>query len=84
MRHKWSWKPVVVGAILFGVLMCLFTGWLVAALDCPGLKWGCLSHRSLATDLISFGFPSLLIGGMIGAGLGALFTLARNMMQKKG
>jgi hypothetical protein len=83
MRNKWLWKPVVVGAILFGLLGCLFTGWMVAALDCPGLKWECLSRHSLTTDLIGFGLLSLLIGGLIGACLGVLFALIRNMIRKK-
>jgi len=83
MHSKLSWKSILVGAILFGSLGCLFIGWMVAALDCPGLKWDCLSRHSVITELINFGLVSLLIGGLIGACLGVLFTIIRNMVRYK-
>jgi hypothetical protein len=85
MRNKWFWRPVIVGAIIFAVLGYFFTGYMFAVLTCPGLKQTCLSPtQTLFTDILQFAWPSIPVGGLIGAGLGTFFAVIRKRVWGKG
>ena len=79
MSRKWFWKPVLVGAVIAGVLGCLLLASLLAV-----LSGGRYSADSLVKDLVAFGLPSLALGALIGAGLGALFAVIRKRVQARG
>jgi len=84
MSSRWFWKPVMVGAIIFTLLGCIFIGWLLVVLTCPGLRWTCLSStQTIFIDLLSIGLPTILIGVLIGAVLGALFAVIRKRVRGK-
>jgi hypothetical protein len=72
MNSKLLWKPVLVGAIVFGGLACLIIVWFAVALD------------GSASDLVGLGLRLLPIGGLIGAALGALFAVIRKRFRGKG
>lgn len=86
MSNRWFWKPVMVGATVLALLGCFFGGFLLffsAVLTCPGLEWACLSStQEIFTDLLYFGCPPILIGGLTGAGLGALYAGIRRWIRK--
>jgi len=79
MNSKWFWKPVLVGAVIFGVLGCLLLALLLAA-----LSGGRYSADTLSKDLVTFGLPSLALGALIGAGLGAVYAVIRKRVQGRG
>ena len=79
MSSKWFWKPVLVGAVIVGVLGCLFLALLEVI-----LSGGVPSAGSLNRDLVAYGLPTLGGGALIGAGLGALFALIRKKVRGKG
>jgi hypothetical protein len=85
MSKQWLWKPVIVGAVVCAVLGCLFIGYVIAILTCPGLMRTCLSStHTLFVDIFHFGWPSVLTGGLVGAGLGALFAVIRKRVRGNG
>jgi len=61
MRDKWMWVPVLFGAIILGWLALLCAAYWVLVLE--------ESHSPVIC------LPSLTIGALIGAGLGALLSV---------
>jgi hypothetical protein len=80
MRSKWFWKPVVVGAVILGMLGCLFVA-LVLAMLYTGVSGFADTYIN---DLVSFAPPWLVGGALIGACLGALFAVIRKRVRGKG
>jgi len=76
MSSKWFWKPVLVGAVIGGVLGCLFIALVLAVLSFPGY-----SADSYINDLAALAPPWLARGALIGAGLGALFAVIRKRVR---
>lgn len=83
MSGRWWSKPVTVGAIVFGLLAFSYTEFMVAAFSCPGNYSNpfCMGDP-LIPNLIRSGLAALLIGGSIGAGLGALYAMIRKRIRK--
>jgi hypothetical protein len=79
MSSKWFWRPVLVGAVIAGMLGCLLLASLLAV-----LSGGRYSADSLSKDLVAFGLPSLALGALTGAGLGALFAVIRKWVRGRG
>lgn len=80
MSSKWFWKPVLVGAVIFGVLGFLLMAALLAMLSSG------FSHYfadSYFRDLIALAPRPLAYGALIGAGLGAFFAVIRKLLQRK-
>jgi len=83
MSSKSFWKPVMVEAILFALLGCLISTYIIAILTCQGLRSECLSSsQTLFTDILSFGWAPFLIGGLVGAILGVIDAGIRRWIQK--
>jgi hypothetical protein len=81
MSSKWFWKPVLVGAVFLGVLGCLFIASVLALLSGGVPRY---SADSYINDLVMFAPPWIAGGGLIGAGLGALFAVIRKRVRGKG
>jgi hypothetical protein len=80
MRNKWFWKPVVVGAVILGMLGCLFIA-LILAMLYTGVSG---FSDTYINDLVAFAPPWLFGGALIGACLGALFAVIRKRVRGKG
>jgi hypothetical protein len=79
MSNKWWSRPVLGGAIILGVLgFCNAAFWVMV------LEEGRPPIGVYVKDLIAFGLPSVLIGALIGAALGALFAVIRKIFVKRG
>jgi len=83
MSNKWSWKPVLVGAVILGGLAFLYAAISVVVLV-AALEPGHPPAIAYVQSLVAFALPSLGIGGLIGAGLGALFAVIRKRAREKG
>lgn len=83
MSRKWFWKPVVVGIIVFTLIGCFFSAFILVLFNCPGLGSACLAHfPTILNDFLSIGWIPILIGGAAGAILGALYAWIRRWIQK--
>lgn len=81
MSSKWFWKPVLVGAVIGGVLGCLFIALVLALLSSGVPRYFADSYIN---DLVAFAPPWLARGALIGAGLGALFAVIRKRVRGQG
>jgi hypothetical protein len=78
MSSKWFWKPVLVSAVILGVLSCLLLALLLAALSGGFSNY---SADTLIRDLVTYGLPASAVGALIGAGFGALFAVIRKRVR---
>jgi len=80
MSSKWFWKPVLLGAVILGVLGCLFIA-LVLRILYTSDTW---SVESYIHDLFIFAPPWFARGALVGAVLGAFFAMIRKRIRGKG
>jgi len=81
VSSNWLWKPILVGAVILGVLGCLLLALLLAT-----LSGGFSSYpaHTLIKDLVAYGLPASAVGALIGACLGALFAVIRKKVRGRG